>query len=484
MVLVENNRERQGLLTTPHGNVKKVKVYNSNIHDNQQHESNSSNITRSRMLNNETENARRSWRNDKVLLLQILTAFYGFFVTGLSDQTIGSLLPSYQSHYHLSDVQASLLFCIQFAGCLMSASLNDYLHRKVGAHGVGLIGTSISTINFLIAFTKPPFMFLLLAYVFAGIGNGCVDAAWNAHISKLDNNNEIMGILHACYGVGSLTTPIIVTILLSNKMDWSWTFGVLASLSFLTIIFVFFSFREETGEKYLEEVKNHQSKFEAEDESSNSAGDNTTKKETNILKLALSHKVIWCLALYLFLYCGAEVGIGGWAVSYMIRVRHGSKEKMGIIATFFWSGITIGRLVLGFVTGQFAGKENNVATVYAMISLLFFLLFTLVPGDSLLMSGATLMASGIFLGPLYPTVVIYARRLLPGHLYLAGIGFAAAFAGCGAALFPALVGFLAERFGSLIVFGPAVCTVLTLMILVWIITPYVGRKQNPNLNTV
>ncbi len=412
-----------------------------------------------------------SWRDDKILLLQIFTTFYGFIVAGLSDQTIGSLLPSFQSHYKISDFEASLLFFIQSSGYLISAGFNDYLHRNYGIFGVSLIGTIAETFYFLIAFTKPSFHVLLFAYIFAGLGKGCVDACWNAYISKLNNNNEIMGILHACYGLGSLMTPMIVTILLTNKLDWSWTFGILAAFSLFTIVLVLISFRNETGEKYLEEVEAHQPNNQGLGEAN-----------VSIMKIALSHKVIWFIALYLFLYCGTEVGIGGWAVSYMIRIKHGAENKMTIITTFFWSGITIGRLVLGFVTGKFSGNEHRIATIYAVISFFFFVLFSFVPGDSMIFSGATLMITGIFLGPLFPTAIIFARQLLPAHLYLAGVGFAAAFGGGGAAVCPAIIGFITHLFGSLVVLGPVVCISLSIMIVVWIITPHIARTENLKQN--
>lgn len=41
--------------------------------------------------------------------------------------------------------------------------------------------------------------------------------------------------------------------------------------------------------------------------------------------------------------------MGGWVVDFMVQVRHGEPYESGLIPTGFWAGVTVGRLVLGFV---------------------------------------------------------------------------------------------------------------------------------------
>lgn len=61
-------------------------------------------------------------------------------------------------------------------------------------------------------------------------------------------------------------------------------------------------------------------------------------------------RVTWLCALFLFFYVGVEVALGGWIVTFMITVRKGGAFASGMTATGFWLGLTIGRVVLGFVT--------------------------------------------------------------------------------------------------------------------------------------
>jgi fucose permease len=60
--------------------------------------------------------------------------------------------------------------------------------------------------------------------------------------------------------------------------------------------------------------------------------------------------------IFLLGYVGAEVALGGWIVTFMMRVRHGGAFASGMTATGFWIGITVGRVVLGFVTARIGEK--------------------------------------------------------------------------------------------------------------------------------
>lgn len=69
-----------------------------------------------------------------------------------------------------------------------------------------------------------------------------------------------------------------------------------------------------------------------------------------------SARVTWLCAFFLLGYVGIEVALGGCIVTFMTRVRHGPAFASGMTATGFWLGITVGRVVLGFVTPRVGEK--------------------------------------------------------------------------------------------------------------------------------
>lgn len=85
-------------------------------------------------------------------------------------------------------------------------------------------------------------------------------------------------------------------------------------------------------------------------------------------------RVTWLCALFLLGYVGVEVALGGWIVTFMIRVRQGSAFASGMTATGFWLGITVGRVVLGFVTPR-VGEKVAISVSVTCFFLFFFFSF-------------------------------------------------------------------------------------------------------------
>lgn len=61
----------------------------------------------------------------------------------------------------------------------------------------------------------------------------------------------------------------------------------------------------------------------------------------------------------------------------MLRVRNAEPFFSGLAVTFFWLGLTVGRVTLGFVTGRIG--EKLAIVVYLLLSIALQLLYWLVP---------------------------------------------------------------------------------------------------------
>lgn len=167
---------------------------------------------------------------------------------------------------------------------------------------------------------------------------------------------------------------------------------------------------------------------------------------------------------------GAEVAIGGWVVSFMLHVRNATPYASGVVATGFWAGMTVGRSLLGLITHsliEFTNKplsqatstnstilrrirllrltERSILTVYLLIAIALELLFWLIP--SITASAVSVAFLGVALGPVFPSGIIMATKLLPEHLHIPSVGFSTAFGGTGGAMFPFIVGAIAQKKG-------------------------------------
>lgn len=72
-------------------------------------------------------------------------------------------------------------------------------------------------------------------------------------------------------------------------------------------------------------------------------------------------------------------------------------------------------------------------------------MFWLIP--RFLVSAIAVAFLGFFLGPIFPKAIVMATKLLPIRLHVGALGFAAAMGGTGRAVFPFVVGAIAQAKG-------------------------------------
>jgi fucose permease len=180
----------------------------------------------------------------------------------------------------------------------------------------------------------------------------------------------------------------------------------------------------------------------------------------------MKNRVVWTLAILLFTYMGVEVAIGGWLVEFMRQERHGENFESGLVSTGFWLGITLGRLVLGFVNDRLG--ERVALMFYLGLAIVFELLFWLI--SQFVVSAVMVAFLGFFIGPLFPVAMVVAAKLLPKHLHTAGIGFAAALGGGGGAVLPFIAGLIAQAKGVQSL-QPFALSLLVVLAGLWLVLP-------------
>lgn len=141
------------------------------------------------------------WNQPRINIHRTFATFWSFLVMGANDAAYGALIPYLESYYHLSYTIVSLVFLSPLVGYTVAAFLNHRIHYTFGQRGVAIIGPACHLIAYIINCVHPPYPVLVVAFIFAGLGNGLEDAAWNAWIGNMANANEVLGVLHGIYGV-------------------------------------------------------------------------------------------------------------------------------------------------------------------------------------------------------------------------------------------------------------------------------------------
>ena len=168
----------------------------------------------------------------------------------------------------------------------------------------------------------------------------------------------------------------------------------------------------------------------------------------------------------------SSVALGGWIVTFMLRVRHATPYSSGVSGTGFWAGMTAGRAVLGFITERFG--ERICVSIYLAVSIGLELIFWLVP--QFVVSAIAVAFLGFFLGPIFPAGVVMCAKLLPKHLHVSALGSATAIAGVGGAGVPFIVGAIAQSKG-VSVLQPIILALLVVISLLWLLLPRIKKRN-------
>ncbi|RYC63800.1 hypothetical protein CHU98_g2423 [Xylaria longipes] len=432
------------------------------------------------------------WNYPRTNTRRVGACFYSFLVMGANDSAYGL-----QEFYHLSYIIISLIFLSPFVGYTLAAVLNNFFHTRFGRRGVALVASCSHLVAYVVIAVHPPYPVLVLAFALAGFGNGIADAGWNAFIGNLDRANELLGLLHGLYGVGAVISPVIATTLITKAgLPWyAFYYLMVSAYSFLSFFLhgfmsLFLDFVvlwatrleltncvRQIGLAGLETVVTGTCFWKATAQEYRDSVAASSGSSGGGLKEVLFKKpgarVAWLCAVFLLGYVGVEVALGGWIVEFMIQVRHGGAFESGITATGFWLGLTAGRFILGFITPRIG--EKLAIMIYLPIAMAFELLFWLVP--QFIVSAVAIALQGFFIGPLFPAAIVAMSKLLPHHLHVSAIGFAAAFGGSGAALLPFAVGAIAQAKGVQVL-QPIILALLAAILLVWCGLPKMGKKKD------
>ncbi|XWX01004.1 hypothetical protein V2A60_009029 [Cordyceps javanica] len=390
------------------------------------------------------------WNGSGNNTARFLVVNLALFIMGMNDACIGALLPYIEPYYNVNYTEVSTLFAVPFAGYIAAVLSNNWIHYRYGQRGVAFIGPICRVAGYLPIALHPPFPVLPIALLVAGYGNGIEDSGYNAWVGNMHQANELLGLVHGAYGLGATISPLIASAMVTKShLQWYSFYYVMIGMVCCEFIAGMLAFWQHDGASYRKRLA-----YDGEG------------KQRITTRHVLKQPLTWVVAVFLLGYVGVEVSLGGWIPTFMIKVRHAEPFLAGLSVTMFWLGLTLGRVILGFVTGRIG--EKLAITVYITLSIVLQLLYWLVPNFAA--SLVFIILLGFFLGPLFPAAIVTATKLLPPEYHVSAIGFAGGFGGAGAAIIPFGVGAIAQSKG-VSVLQPIVLAFLIFDLIGWLIMP-------------
>lgn len=304
----------------------------------------------------------------KWLYPKIISVGVSFFVAGVNDGSLGSLIPYLIRDYNISTNMVSVVYGTTFAGWLIAALSNSSICQRLDLGLILCIGAVFQIIAHILRTWLPPFPLYAVTFFLASLGQAYNDTHANTFVSGLRGTaHRWLGFIHAMYMAGCLVGPFVATGVASANVESKWNLFYIFPLGLgvvnLTLIGLSFhdsvKFLPTRDTSMISQVTESGSPIQSQDQGS------TKKSALGEMKATLATPGVWLLSLFFFFFLGATITASGWMVEYLVNVRNGDVKNMGYVPAGFFGGAFLGRLVLAEPTHRLG--ERRMIFFYAVL---------------------------------------------------------------------------------------------------------------------
>ena len=393
-----------------------------------------------------------------LLFIVICIVFIGL---GLPDSLLGSAWPAIYADLSLPISYANYITFLISLGTVISSFFSARLINKFGTGLLTAVSTLLTALCLLAFSFSNSMLFFILLSIPLGLGAGAIDAALNnytaSHYSPLH-----MSLLHTFYGVGVSISPLLMSFALGDNNNWQRGYVVVFLVMVLIALVAFLCL------PLWKKV------------SAKSGQSENSLQKTLSLKQMVKVPAVRTAVIMFFCSVSLEFTCGIWACTYLVQTQGLSEAVASRYLTFYYAGITIGRLVSGFVS-KLLKVEKIVYLGYSIMLVALIILFLPLPPT---FKALSLFLIGFGNGPTFPNLTYITPENFGKDVSQSIIGLQMASCNIGILLMPPLFGFIAEGLG-LGIFPIYLAVLYVLMVMFTIIyskQTMVLRKQRLSNN--
>ncbi|ANS74470.1 MFS transporter [Paenibacillus yonginensis] len=360
----------------------------------------------------------------------LIIIYLAFISLGIPDSLLGAAWPSMRTDLGASFGFAGIMSMVVAGGTIVSSLASGSLLRRVGAGKITLISCLLTAAALLGFSLAPSVIWLTVLAIPLGLGGGAIDAALNHYVAEHYKAHH-MNWLHCFWGVGATLGPIIMSYFIAEHNSWRNGYSAVSKIQFSLVVILFVTlplWKRIAAMKEIEQARHPQDQSRPDSE--------ITSYRGNVFQIK---GVKPTLISFLF-YCGVETTVGLWGASYLVGARDMSAETAAGWISLYYGGITIGRLITGFITLM---VHNRVLILFGQIVAIAGGLMLLAPLPSLFLIGIILI--GVGLAPIYPGLLHETPARFGREHSAKLMGYQMAVAYTGSTLLPPLFGFIAGR---------------------------------------
>ena len=156
-----------------------------------------------------------------VLLIFIYIFYIGL---GIPDSMLGTAWPAVYGEFHVPVSYASFVSAVISGGTVVSSLFSTKIIAKLGTAKVTAISTGLTAAALLGFSCSQNFLWFCICAIPLGIGAGSIDTALNNYVAVHYNAMQ-MSFLHCFYGIGVTVSPYLMSLALSEQMNWRGGYG-------------------------------------------------------------------------------------------------------------------------------------------------------------------------------------------------------------------------------------------------------------------
>ncbi|GFF22359.1 bypass of stop codon protein 6 [Aspergillus udagawae] len=361
--------------------------------------------------------------------LKLISAAFSFFVAGINDGSLGSLIPYIRQGYHIDTNLVAVVYGTTFCGWLLAALSNSHLCQYLDLGALLVLGALLQVLAHALRTWLPPFSLFAVTFFFASLGQAYQDTHANTFVASVKAAHRWLGFIHAMYMAGCLVGPFVSTAVASMGVQsrWNLFYAAPLGLGVINLVLVVVAFRDSL----------RMTPWHGESSSETRNGGLQEMRRT------VCTPSVWLLSLYFFFFLGAAITAGGWIVEYLVDVRKGDLKDMGYVPAGFYGGAFLGRLILAEPTYRLG--ERRMIFIYVVLCFGLQLIFWLVP--NIITEAVAISLFGFFSGPFFATGISVASKIFSAEIRSSALALVFVLGQVGGSIFPAVTGILATHAG-------------------------------------
>jgi len=315
-------------------------------------------------------------------------AYSCLLMVGINSGWLGPFLPQISHISHLPIERAGLIVSASAAGYFISLLIAGEISQSLSAQKILVGGMVLFTLGLTALAVAASLAGLLCAGFLIGVAGGGIDIGANALIVEFNRERlaSALNYLHVLFGVGALLGPLIVSAAFAGRVPYWWIFGG-GALACAAI-----GFRLSITPAH--EIR-------------------TAPEPGNGFLAMLSRPVIWVISAVMFLYVGAEIGIGTWLFLYLRTAGALSPMLASSGVSLYWLGLVCGRAFGGRLGHRIALPQFTMLASALSAAALVILMAAPTTGG---VAASAVFLIGFGYGPVFPNMIAVGAARFPAEV--------------------------------------------------------------------